>query len=130
MLSALGNDPEADCTALVATAETLSVVGDIDKLDRIEIYKATGNGDQSPNPAHTNTYRFVGNDFTDCGDWAATTPWASISRAVIAGDGYELDIIGMRVVYEHDWVTGLPPFSGSFEINQTTISRLEPEEFA
>lgn len=130
MLSALGNDPEADCIAIVATAQNLVSVGDIDDLDRIEIYKADANGNQSANPNFTNTYRFTGNDLTDCGDWTAVAPWASTGRAVIAGPTYELDIIGMRVVYTHEWVTGFPPFSGDFEIDQTTISRLEPEEFA
>lgn len=129
MLSALGNDPEADCIALVATAQTLSTIGDIAKLDRVEIYKANSSGEQSANPNHTNTYRFTGNDLTDCTDWTATAPWASTSRAVIAGPSHDLDIIGMRVVYRHDWITGFPPFSGDFEINQTTISRLEPEEY-
>src|SRR5690606_26523728 len=80
MLSALGRDPTADCTALVATAETLAGVGDIQKLDRIEIYKADPDGEQSSNPAHTNTYRFVGNDFTDCDDWAASVNWPSHTR--------------------------------------------------
>lgn len=130
MLSALGTNPEADCLAIVATAQNLAGVGNLDHLDRIEIYKAEENGEQSPNPAFTNTYRLVGNDLTDCDDWSKSVPWASTSRKTIAGDGYKLDIIGMRIVYRHDWVTGFPPFSGHFIINQTTISRLEPEEFA
>lgn len=129
MLSALGNDPDADCEAVIATAERLVGIGNINNLDRIEIYKAESNGEQSSDPDYTNTYRFVGNDLTDCSDWTATTPWQSTSRGVVVGTGYELDLIGMRVIYTHDWITGFPPFSGSFTIDETTISRLEPEEF-
>jgi hypothetical protein len=36
----------------------------------------------------------------------------------------------MRIVYQHDWLTGFPPFSGSITIDEQTISRLEPEGFA
>jgi hypothetical protein len=28
-----------------------------------------------------------------------------------------------------DWVTGFPPFRGSIQIDESTITRLEPEAF-
>jgi hypothetical protein len=28
-----------------------------------------------------------------------------------------------------DWVTGFPPFRGSFTIDESTITRLEPQAF-
>ena len=30
----------------------------------------------------------------------------------------------------HEWVTGFPPFRGSFTIEESTITRVEPEAFA
>lgn len=128
VLSALGNDPAADCTALVAAIDTLLLGGDIDQLDRVEIYRANTSGEQVP--ADTNTYTLAGADYTDCDHWTASISWPSTGRNVIAGGSPPLDIAGMRVVYQHDYVVGLPPFSGGFTIDQSTISRLEPEEFA
>jgi hypothetical protein len=33
-------------------------------------------------------------------------------------------------VHRHDWFTQFPPFSGFITINETAISRVEPEGFA
>ena len=128
ILSALGNDPDADCEALTAAISTLLLGGTIDNLMRVEIYRASASGTQFH--SDTNTYTFTGEDHTDCDDWAAFIQWPSVGRNVIAGGTPPLDIAGMRIVYRHDYVVGLPPFSGSFTIDQTTISRLEPEEYA
>ncbi|MFP3915227.1 MAG: TadE/TadG family type IV pilus assembly protein [Actinomycetota bacterium] len=128
VLSALGNDPDADCTALIAAIDTLLLGGSIDQLQRVEIYRADSDGDQVP--ADTNTYTLTGTDYKDCDDWATAIGWPSVGRNVIAGGSPPLDIAGMRIIYRHDYVIGLPPFSGGFTIDQTTISRLEPEEFA
>ena len=128
ILSALGNDPEADCIALNGALETLLLSGDIDKLERIEIFKAGSDGSQIG--SQTNTYTFVGTDHTDCDDWNANVLWPSINRNVIAGGSPALDIAGMRIIYEHDYVLDFPPLTGGFTIDQSTISRLEPEEFA
>lgn len=40
-----------------------------------------------------------------------------------------LDIIGVRITLDRSWVTGFPPFRGSFTIDESTITRLEPEAF-
>ena len=128
VLSALGNDPAADCTALADAAETLGISGGLGNLVRVEIFKA--NADGSQNGVLTNRYTLSGDDPSDCDDWAKIIAWPSTGRNVVAGGSPPLDIAGMRIVYRHDWVIGLPPFSGSFTIDQSTISRLEPEEFA
>lgn len=129
LLSAVGDDPEADCSALLAAVETMTLTGDFDKLDRIEIYQANSNGD--PILSKTNTYTFTAGDREDCDDWDGYpgTNYPPISRQVLAGGTTPLDIIGMRIVYEHDWFSQLPPFTGTITIDETTISRIEPEGF-
>jgi hypothetical protein len=49
---------------------------------------------------------------------------------VLAGGATPLDIIGMRIVYTHDWYTQFGPYNGSIEVNETVISRVEPEGIA
>lgn len=130
LLSAKGDDPDADCAALLATVDTLTLTGRFANIDRIEIYEADSNGD--PKTGRINTYTFTAGDATDCDDWDGYpgTAYLPSSRNVLAGGADPLDIIGMRVVYDHPWFTGFPPFTGTMVINQTTISRVEPEGFS
>lgn len=129
LLSAKGDDPEADCSALLAAVETLTVSGDLDDLERIEIYQADADGGQIA--LKTNTYSFSFGDPEDCDDWDGYpgANYPPISRQVLAGGATPLDIVGMRIVYTHSWLSQIPPFSGVISIDETTISRLEPEGF-
>jgi hypothetical protein len=52
-----------------------------------------------------------------------------VDRNVTVGST-SLDIIGIRIQYERPWVTGFPPFSGDFTVDQSSITRMEPEAFA
>jgi hypothetical protein len=126
ILSAKGDDPDADCITLQHTVETLSITLSPSDIDRIEIYRANGNGTQVA--SETNTYRFIGTDPADCDDWTGTILWPSAVRQVVAGST-PLDIVGVRVVYDTGWISGFPPYSGDYEVNRTTISRIEPEVF-
>jgi Flp pilus assembly protein TadG len=130
ILSASGDDPEADCRALLAAVDTLELAGRFADLDRIEIYKADSNGNQVL--GSTNTYSFTFGDPTDCDDWDGYpgTNYPATSRYVLAGGATPLDIIGMRIVYTHDWYTQFGPYNGSIEVNETVISRVEPEGIA
>lgn len=129
LLSAIGDDMDADCSALLAAVETMTVTGRFENLQRIEIYKADANGNQIG--AQTNTYTFASGDPEDCEDWNGYpgTNYPPTSRHVLAGGTTPLDIIGMRIVYDHSWLSQLPPFNGVIEINETTISRVEPDGF-
>lgn len=131
ILTAKGDDPDADCQALLAAVETLTLAGRFDDLQRIEIYKADSNGNQI-GPGSTNTYTFVFGDPTDCDDWNGYpgTNYPPPSRYVLAGGATPLDIVGMRIVYHHPWFTQFPPYSGFIEVNETVISRVEPEGIA
>lgn len=129
-----GDSIDADCQILIAVGEFLGQAN-LDKLDRVEIYIANQDGSQSG--GNTNTARLKpGGDPTACTEpaapsdgWLRTTNVPATSRYVTAGPSAPLDIIGVRIVMDHQWITGFPPFSGQVEINETTIMRVEPEAF-
>ena len=123
-----GNDPDADCYIVHAAMDSLGT-GDLSDFKGLEIFAADpSTGDQIL--AKTNTWKYTGSDPYDCvNDWTVTELWPSTSRNVLFGKSSTLDIIGVRVVKNHDWITGLPPFSGSFDIDEVTITRMEPEAF-
>lgn len=127
----VGDVQNADCLIVTAVAEILG--SDLGNLDRIEIYRATQQGDQIP--GQTNVARYQGGDPAlcntpdDAGDsWTRTNAWPSTSRQVVSGTN-PLDIIGVRVVMEQAWITNFGPFSGTIELNETTIMRMEPEAY-
>lgn len=119
-----GNDIDADC----AVIEGLSsfIVPNLDDLDHIEIYHANAAGQQIA--SETNVYTFTTGDPLDCTDWNAVVLWPAASRQTTVGT-QPLDIIGVRVVMDHEWISSFPPFTGSFSIDETDITRMEPEAF-
>ena len=124
-----GNAADADCAIVQSVLNTLGGASNMDRFQQIQIFAADpGTGDRII--SKTNTWTFVGNDPYDCAnDWTIVENWPSTSRQVLFGPTSELDILGVRVEYTHNWVTGLPPFSGSFTVDEQTITRLEPEGF-
>jgi hypothetical protein len=101
----------------------------------VEIFKADDSGD--PIPGSVNTYTYNSGDPADCSDeapncgaWNCTIQYPPADRQVLVGGTQPpLDLVGMRIVYTHDWMTGFPPFNGSISIDERTISRLEPAGF-
>ncbi len=122
----VGDALDADCQILLATVAALNP-GDVNRLQRIEIYKADSNGNQIT--SKTNTWTYQSGDPNDCLSWSEAVTWPSTSRQVTAGPT-PLDIIGVRVILDRSWITGFPPFVGSYTIDETTIIRMEPEAFA
>lgn len=127
----VGDAPDADCLIVTAVASVLGP--DLSSLDRIEIFRTTQQGVQIP--SDTNVARYIGGDPMDCNtpddsadSWSRTNAWPSTSRQVVAGTN-PLDIIGVRVVMEQDWITNFGPFSGAIELNEVTIMRMEPEAY-
>ena len=62
-------------------------------------------------------------------DWNIKENWPSADRKTTFGTSSQLDIIGVRVAVTHNWITGFPPFRGSFWVDESTITRMEPEAF-
>jgi Flp pilus assembly protein TadG len=127
----VGDAAEADCEVVKAVAGIL--INDLDNLDRIEIYRVSQSG--VPQSSDTNTARYLGGDPQLCNSpddaldsWTRTNAWPSNSRQVVLGS-QPLDIIGVRVVLNQDWITGFGPFGGSLGIDEATIMRLEPEAY-
>ena len=128
-------DDASDCAVLKGIA-SLGTQGDIDKIIDVQIYKAAeGSGTQGV----TNYWTYTGLDPTEChtplnpviDGWApgGLSYLPSTRNTTIYTTPPPLDIIGVRITTNHDWITGFPPFRGSFTINETTITRVEPEAF-
>ncbi len=127
--SLAGNDPEADCDIVQAVVAGYGA-SDLTGVT-ISIFKAneaTGN----PEPGKTNTWTLrPSGDPTSCDpiDWSFTNPWLSTTRQVNVGPSTKLDILGVRIDTTHDWVTGLPPWRGTINVERTALQRIEPEAF-
>ena len=128
-----GDDPEADCAILVGIGGIVTQ-GDLARIEEIQIYQAN---EQTGVQGLTNTATYnVGKDPEVCNvpstaaDGWSINPvnWSPTSRQTTVGTD-SLDVIGVRVILTREWVTGFPPFRGSFEVNEATLTRLEPQAF-
>ena len=124
MGAVVGNDIDADCKIIQAVMRHIDVAG-VEHIQDFWIFKA--NSDGSPSGTK-NTYTYVGGDPADCGNWSGVIGWDPATRQTTSGS-IPLDILGIRIVFEHNWITGLPPFSGSVTWTEDTIMRLEPDLF-
>ncbi len=136
LLSARGTDEMADCQALVKAVDALTLANGFEALDRIEIFQADPEDGSAYGPSTTNTFRYSAGDprnctttEPNCGSWTCDINWTPGMRDALVGPNVSPDLIGMRIVYRHDWLSGFPPFRGSITIDEQTISRLEPEGF-
>lgn len=126
-----GTTMDADCSTINNVVEAFPG-GFVDRIDRIEIFKADTNGDQLPGA--TNIWRYkAGTDPLDCAaGWSTTELWPATSRQTVAGTspGFPpLDIIGVRIRLDREWITNFPPFTGTYRIDESSILRMEPEVF-
>jgi hypothetical protein len=126
-----GSTMDADCSTITNVVEAFPG-GFVDRIDRIEIFKADANGDQLPGA--TNIWRYTaGTDPLDCAaGWNTTELWPATSRQTVAGTspGFPpLDIIGVRIRLDREWITNFPPFTGAYRIDESSILRMEPEVF-
>lgn len=138
-----GDDTGADCAILTGLGEIISS-GDLDRVQEIQIYKA----DPNTGAQGANYNRAVYDDTGDplqCtsptggapGDgWDITyvgSGYAPTSRGVAVSattGGSNLDIIGVRVILNRSWITGFGPFQGSMSVDESTITRMEPEVYS
>ncbi len=136
ILSARGTDETADCVALVKAVEALTLANNLDNLVEIVIFEADpANGE--PIEATKNRYSYAGGDPTvcttpspNCGSWTCSIGQPPGDRDALVSASVSPDLIGMQIIYRHNWLTGFPPFNGFIMIDEQTISRLEPEGFA
>jgi len=125
--SAVGDDASADCVAIEAAAAALIGV-EIDNVQQVWIFKADAAGE--PVPGVRQVYR--PKTTADTADTlVCSAGWVQIedgyppsTRSVVSSN---LDLLGVRVIFTHQWVTQFPPFSGQETWTADTIMRLEPQ---
>lgn len=128
--SAAGNDPDADCAILnAATGPLLAVNADTADTFRLFIYEATDTGDFSTaNPYQE--YEPAGDSPLNPVNCNAT--WDRVSNSYPpANRGVtfdDLDTIGVRIDFTHEWVTNFFPFDGDW--TDDAVMRIEPKSFA
>lgn len=130
-----GNDVGADCAILLGI-ERHAEQAVLAKLQPIEIFHSEPNGTRI-GTANTATWKNSG-DPPQCtaptqepdDTWTLNSGgWNPVDREVLVGEDVSPDIIGVRLRMTHNWITGFPPWRGSIEIDETTITRLEPKVF-
>ncbi len=126
--SAAGNADGADCFILDALSGSLLTV-DLEDIEDVYIFKANSDGSMSTERQH---YKVAGDtpaDLLVCNegwDRQAGSNWPPTDRSVVAGD---LDLLGIRIVFSHDWITNVGPFGGTTTWVDDAVMRLEPKTF-
>ena len=134
-----GTNDQADC-AVVLGIGGMATSRDLERISEIHIYKASpGSGAQGA----TNVWVYNGGDKDECHQPSQPQDgWTNQSTAYPVGPGRQtkvgtfngqtlvLDLVGVRVQMETEWLTGFPPFRGDIHLDESTITRLEPEAFS
>lgn len=107
--SAFGPDPNADQIIQEAVTDALSDLRSSSEVLELWIYQSNESGDVVDDANAANKYVPIG------GSWACNNgcPWAPGLRTtdLSASIGsVNRDYLGVRVIFKHEWVTGLLPF--------------------
>lgn len=106
--SAFGPDPNADTVIQAAVSDSLSDLRASSTVKELWIYESNENGDVVDEANLTNKYTPDG-----AGGWTVVQePWTPDMRATdlsLAIGVVNRDYLGVRVIFEHAWVTGLLP---------------------
>lgn len=116
-----GDETGADCLILESTA------GAIRQLQGGVVEVWIHESDTSGTVGASQRYRPAEPDDVDlvCGTWVRTANgWPEGGRD---NDGDVRDWVGVRVVFDHDWLTGFPGFTGSVRWNTGTVMHIEPD---
>jgi Flp pilus assembly protein TadG len=124
--SALGNAPNADQLIIDAVEEALSGMRENSEPQEIWIFKSDSNGNVVDEVNTTNKYKP-----NALGAWVCDVPcpWDEATRSVTLNDSLTTvtrDYLGVRVIFEHEWVVGLFPFSAPIWVDDT-VMQLEPD---
>ncbi len=122
---------QADCVILEAAAGALRSL-DSGSLDEVHIYRSNANGDY-PGPASTFNRRYRPGVTGEPGLIACTGSlwfpihlgggWAPANRN---NAGVNADWVGVRVVFDHEWMTGFLWWDGVASFNDDAVFRMEP----
>ena len=139
-----GSGTGADCVIIKAVDQAVSAPASDNRIQSIVIYRADANGVEMTGVS--NTWTRTGT--TDCPaglgqipyvpDTSTTFGYLEADRCNVlrgcpanaAGTHAGLDTIGVRVIYDHQWVTPLGGFGGlggsGFTLTQSNSMRMEP----
>jgi len=147
--AALGNDIDVDLFILESATQGVSNLsgGGADLVSHVDIFEVNSLGNPVPGELNRYFYTFVDGpgplcDWTPCPQGSSGYvgwSWTPDERDVEVGN---LDVIGVRIVYAHNWITGgLVPLPDSNCDNaalpaaptncwtEQSIMRLEPLQF-
>jgi Flp pilus assembly protein TadG len=134
-----GNTAGADCLVLQKIEDDFSPPTDASRIQSAEIYWSTTNG--QPNGGAVNVYNRTGSTTCLVNGISITVPYTSASLGypdttrcnVLTGCGAthpSLDMIGVRVTYDHIWLTPLKSLLGftgnGWTIVRSNTMRMEP----
>jgi len=139
MLAAEGGSLQGtDCVVLSRIESDIVSPAAAIRLQQVQIYWSDRNGDQIG--ANVNVYDRAGSTTCDYGDGTTITVPYSLTSAgypesarcdVLAGCGgshTSVDTIGVRVTYQHRWLTSFARMTGTgVTFTESTINRAEPQ---
>ena len=117
--SAAGDDAAADTLILAAVSQAMASNPSA-VVKEVWVFRSDSTGAVTDPLTGTNIYRKTGGSFV-CDNGC---PWSPSSRST---NVESLDFLGIRVVFQHNWLTGMIPWLGSQTWQDDTIMRLEPD---
>lgn len=119
-----GTQANADCIILEATAGALTAVED-DQVQQVWIFKSDSSGTVGIKQRYRPAVPTDDPLALVCGTWfPIESNWPPGSRDV---SGATVDYLGVRVQFNHNWLTNAPGFTGSVTWQDDSIFRMEPE---
>jgi Flp pilus assembly protein TadG len=135
-----GTNVGGDCVVLASIEDDISAPASTKNVSKVEIYRAKSNGDPYA-PAEITRFTHTGSLTCTMPDGSsATVPYTRTLNAypesarcnILAGCGgthTTIDHIGIRIFYQHDYVTPLRTFVGTgtgFSFDRSNVMRMEP----
>lgn len=119
--AAAGDDGAADTLILAVVNEALTDLR-YGELTEVWIYDAAADGSVIDDINLANKYQPDGGGGFNC---VNTCPWTPSMRET--NPNLDLTRLGVKVFFQHNWVTGFFLWSGSADFEDETIMRLEPQ---
>ncbi|MDH3396779.1 MAG: pilus assembly protein [Acidimicrobiia bacterium] len=128
--TAAGTHMDADCFVLDALSGSLQAVP-LDDIEQVWIFKADAFGAPAAFGTDMQVYQVAGDTPADL--LTCNTGWdrliATYPPAVRQVQSSDLDLFGVRIVFNHNWVTNIGPFGGTVEWTDDAVMRMEPKQF-
>ena len=116
-----GNAASADQTSIAVLRATAIGTTSLANVTEIDIYRMIeqGNGTLTVDLAHYNKYQLDGTAI-------GAVAWPPSMRDVVNG---ESDFLGVTLIYQYRWMTGVFLASHPLQLQQTFEIRLEPQTY-